>query len=108
MLALAPPVSAAGLERPYRGSCTTVVLPVTPLLQNTSVLTAANGDQLRASFIGSGLLDLTTGEVTFIGVETYDGGTGRLAQATDSSDVQGSASIVTNRGFFTVNGQIAY
>jgi hypothetical protein len=63
---------------------------------------------LRASFIGSGVLDLTTGEVTFIGVETYDGGTGRFVQATGSSNLQGDASIVTNRGFFTVNGRIAY
>jgi len=150
MLAQAPPASAVGLERPYKGSCNTVVLPVTPpgvvpqelridtdctlahlgrtigvaeqfvtptgqsgatvtlLIQNTSVLTAANGDQLQASFIGSGLLDLTTGEVTFIGVETYDGGTGRFVQATGSSTLQGDASIVTNRGFFTVNGRIAY
>ena len=67
-----------------------------------------SGDELRASFIGSGLLDLTTGEVTFIGVETYDGGTGRFVQATGSSNLQGDASIVTNRGFFTVNGRIAY
>jgi len=150
MLALALPASAGDRERPYKGSCTTVVLPVTApgvvpqelrietdctlahlgrttgvaeqfvtptgqsgtivtlLIQNTSVLTAANGDELRASFIGSGVLDLTTGEVTFIGVETYDGGTGRFVQATGSSNLQGDASIVTNRGFFTVNGRIAY
>ena len=150
MLAVAPPASPGDIERPYKGSCTTVVVPVTPpevvpqelridtdctlahlgrttgvaeqfvtptgqsgttvtlLIENTSVLTAANGDELRASFIGSGLLDLTTGEVTFIGVETYDSGTGRFVQATGSSNLQGNASIVTNRGFFTVNGRIAY
>jgi len=149
-LAQTPPANAVGPERPYQGSCNTVVLPITPpgvvpqelridtdctlahlgratgvaeqfvtpagqsgaavtlLIQDASVLTAANGDQLHAGFVGSGLLDLTTGEVTFIGVETYDGGTGRFVQATGSSTLQGGASIVTNRGFFTVNGQIAY
>jgi len=150
LLALVPAASAAGPERPYKGSCTTVVLPITApgvvpqelrietdctlahlgrttgvaqqfvtptgqagpivtlLIQNTSVLTAANGDQLWASFIGSGLLDLTTGEVTFIGVETYRGGTGRFVHATGSSRLQGDASVVTNRGFFTVDGRISY
>jgi hypothetical protein len=89
------------LRKPTGQSATTVTL----LIESTSVLTAANGDQLRASFIGSGLLDLTTREVTFIGVETYDGVTGRFVQATGSSNLQGDASIVTDRGFFTVNGR---
>src|SRR4030095_15985726 len=147
MLALALPASAGDRERPYKGSCTTVVLPVqapgvvpqelrietdctlahlgrttgvaeqfvtptgqsgtivTLLIQNTSVLTAANGDELRASFIGSGVLDPTTGEVTFIGVETYDGGTGRFVQATGSSEGPGEDSVVAKPRFFTANGQ---
>ena len=60
------------------------------------------------SFVGTGQLDPVTGEVTFVGIETYLGGTGRFANATGSATAQGSASIFTNLGTFTVKGRIAY
>jgi len=70
--------------------------------------TAANGDQLFETFTGTAMLNLDTGDVTFIGVEAFNGGTGRFANATGSADLGGQASILTNRGFFTSKGRISY
>jgi hypothetical protein len=81
---------------------------VTLLITNRTVYTSANGDRLNMSFIGTGLLNLVSGEVTFIGVETFEGGTGRFARATGSAEVQGSASILTNLGSFETEGRLAY
>ena len=109
--ALGSTVLAANPERPYRGSCSTVIMPLTPpgvfpqqlhidyectlahlgrttavvtqtvtpaappadsvvplLVQNKTTYTAANGDQLFATFTGTAMLNLETGDVTFIGV----------------------------------------
>ena len=141
---------AANPERPYRGSCSTVVLPLTPpgvfpqelhidsdctvahlgrttgtafqtvtptgqsgsvialLIKNEGTYTAANGDQLKITFLGTGLLNVETGDVMFIGVETFNGGTGRFAKASGNSQLEGTASIFTNRGFFTSKGRISY
>lgn len=141
---------AATPERPYRGSCSTVITPLTPpgvfpqelridydcalahlgrstavamqvvtpisqsgavvtaLVENATTYTAANGDTLKASFAGTGLINIQTGDVRFIGTETFEGGTGRFTDASGSSDLEGTASIFTNVGFFTSKGVIAY
>ena len=142
---------AAKPERPYRGSCATVVMPITPpgvfpqqlhidydctiahlgrtigvanqtvtpvgppsgsvvplLIENTTTYRAANGDQLFVTFTGTAMLNLETGEVPFIGVENFKGGTGRFTSAAGSAQLEGTASIVTNRGFFTSKGRISY
>lgn len=144
-------VLAANPERPYRGSCSTVIMPLTPpgvfpqqlhidyectlahlgrttavviqtvtpvappadsvvplLVQNKTTYTAANGDQLFATFTGTAMLSLETGDVTFIGVENFKGGTGRFAKAAGSAQLEGTASILTNRGFFASKGRISY
>jgi hypothetical protein len=141
---------AADPERPYGGTCSTVVTPLSApgvfpqelridsdcrlthlghtsgqstqivdlaglpgatiplLITNTTVYWAANGDELHMSFLGSGQLDPVTGEVTFVGTDTYQGGTGRFANATGSATTQGSASVFTNLGSFTTKGRLAY
>jgi len=150
--ALGTPVttSAANPERPYRGSCSTVITPLTPpgvfpqelridyacqlthlgrttaiamqvvtptgqsgaivtaLVENNTIYTAANGDTINASFLGTALINVQTGDVRFIGTETFEGGSGRFADATGSADLEGTASIFTNLGFFTTKGQLAY
>ena len=78
------------------------------LITNTTVYWAANGDELHMSFLGTGQLDPATGEVTFVGTETYQGGTGRFANATGSATTQGTASVFTNLGAFTTQGRLAY
>lgn len=79
-----------------------------PLITNSTEYRAAYGDRLLMSFLGTGQLDLATGEVSFVGTETFLGGTGRFANASGSATVQGRASVATNLGSFTSTGRIAY
>jgi hypothetical protein len=150
LLLVAVPTHAVKPAKPYQGSCSTVVVPVTPpttvpqelsitydctlahlgrttatvrqfvtptgaspsgvtlSLTNVTTYTAANGDRLIANFSGSALLDPSTGEVAFVGFETFNGGTGRFAGATGSAQLEGTASIFTNTGLFTTKGRISY
>ena len=83
------------------------VLPVNisvPLI----VYTAANGDQLFSTFVGTGEIDFATGVATFDGTETYHGGTGRFLHATGQSHTEGAGSLVTNLGALTTSGSISY
>jgi len=141
-VALAEPV-----QRPYKGSCSTVVTPLDPqflqlhieldctlthlgkatgvatqtntvvaqngpviveLIANTTTYTAANGDVLNQSFEGMALVNVATGDVQYMGTETFQGGTGRFADASGTSQLTGTASLLTGTGFYTVNGTIAY
>lgn len=98
------------------GSTSQTVVPPGPpvgqklpiLISNTSTYRSANRDLLYALFVGGGTLDLTTGDATFAGKETFNGGTGRFASASGSDSLEGSASTVTNTGEFTVRGTLTY
>ena len=81
---------------------------MTALIENVTTYTAANGDTLDVSFSGTALINLQSGDVRFIGTETFVGGSGRFARATGSADLAGTASIFTNLGSFTAEGSIAY
>jgi hypothetical protein len=59
------------------------------------VMVAANGDELHWTYSGSGPVPNASGEVTFGGVFTITGGTGRFADATGSGTFEGSGSVVT-------------
>ena len=52
---------------------------VTTVIQNTTTYTAANGDVLEQSFIGTALINVETGDVRYMGTETFTGGTGGFA-----------------------------
>jgi hypothetical protein len=82
--------------------------PTTLNASNTTTYTAANGDQLFASWTGDGTFDAATLTVTFAGDETYSGGTGRFAGASGSAFLDGSASLVTATGSFTITGALNY
>jgi hypothetical protein len=71
-------------------------------------VSAANGDLLFALFVGGGLLDLVTGDVTFRGTETFSSGTGRFADASGTDSLEGSASGSASTGEFTVRGTLTY
>lgn len=75
---------------------------------NTTTYTAANGDQLFASWTGIGTFDPATLTVTFAGPETYAGGTGRFINATGSTMLAGSASLAAATGGFTITGRLNY
>ena len=72
------------------------------------VLTAANGDQLNASYSGMLLPSATPAVYTLSGSFTVTGGTGRFDGATGSGSLQGSNNIVTGQGGYTATGSIKY
>src|SRR5688500_8334296 len=69
--------------------------------------TAANGDVLRATNVGT---SAPSGPgVRFQGNATFSGGTGRFANATGVARLEGTANFLTNTAAFTVvDGWIAY
>ena len=80
--------------------------PTSAIASNTTTYTAANGDQLFATWTGT---STNTGpDITFSGPETYAGGTGRFVAASGSSWIAGTASFVTNTGQFTSVGTLSY
>jgi hypothetical protein len=81
---------------------------VTANIEATTDYTAANGDVLHQTFIGVATIDVQTGEVKFMGTETFQGGSGRFVNAVGSSNLDGRASIFTNTGFFSSKGELSY
>ena len=69
-------------------------------------LTAANGDILRASTVGTNTPNGSG--VAFQAIMTLTGGTGRFANATGQATVVGSANFLTNTASFVVDGSIAF
>jgi hypothetical protein len=79
------------------------------VIGSTSTYTAANGDELKAAFIGFGVPD-ATGRVCFTGTNTFRGGTGRFRRAVREAAVEGCASFTSpsgGTGFFSVKGRIS-
>jgi hypothetical protein len=84
--------------------------PGTLIASNSTVYTAANGDQLYSTFTGPGTAD-ADGGIVFSGLETYTGGTGRFAGASGSSVISGTASVAglpPFAGQFTLDGTLSY
>ena len=81
--------------------------PVVTSLRNCSILTAANGDELRHTTSGV-VTPEGPAEVSFTGPMTFTGGTGRFAGASGSATFKGTASLATNTGAFSFEGTVAY
>jgi hypothetical protein len=69
--------------------------------------TAANGDILYANGGGTNQM-VAPGVVAFQGTVTFEGGTGRFADATGTATFSGSAHFATGRSQLTTSGTIAY
>jgi hypothetical protein len=68
---------------------------------------AANGDLLY--FNGNGTNQLVApGQVAFEAEVTFQGGTGRFADATGSATVAGAADVISRTSQFATSGTIAY
>ncbi|HEX6107726.1 MAG TPA: hypothetical protein VFZ26_19225 [Gemmatimonadales bacterium] len=87
----------------------------TGTLSSTGVYTAANGDELSASFTGTAVLSFTDpadATVTFEGTQVFSAGTGRFADASGTAHLAGSARInlITGSGTgeFTLHGTLTY
>ena len=84
----------------------TITGPATAIASNSTIYTAANGDQLFVTWTGTGT---SSGpDNAFSGPETITGGTGRFAGASGSTWVSGTASFATMTGQFTSVGTISY
>jgi hypothetical protein len=73
-------------------------------VSNVTVYTFKNGDQLFATFAGTGSPPDANGVLTFTGAETFTGGTGRFAHASGTDALAGSASLISNTGQFETRG----
>ena len=80
--------------------------PTTAIASNSTTYTAANGDQLFATWTGTSTS--VGADITFSGPETYTGGTGRFVAASGSATIAGTASFLTNTGQFTSVGTLSY
>lgn len=69
---------------------------------------AANGDVLQGAFMGTATIDPASGNVEYEGVEIYSGGTGRFMNASGRSFLQGTASTLTDTGFYVTTGALGY
>jgi hypothetical protein len=63
-------------------------LPIA-LANGEGTYTAADGDELRFEYSGTGEVDLGSGRVDFRGASTYTGGSGRFARASGGSVIWG-------------------
>jgi hypothetical protein len=68
-------------------------------------LTAANGDELYLSVVGTSA-PAGPGLVSFVGNFTIEGGTGRFANATGTATGEGIANLVTRQTSVRIEGEI--
>jgi hypothetical protein len=113
------PISPLVIRRVSVGTCQLSHLGRTRLLSvaNTNLVTleqegehtftAANGDQLYATSVGTGSLT-PPATVRFTGVTTISGGTGRFANATGIMQVEGLSDLAAGFSTFSYSGWIAY
>jgi hypothetical protein len=77
-------------------------------LTNTGTYTSASGDMLRSISATTGNAPGADGIACFSGTETYAGGSGRFADASGSSVLDGCASVVFLTGAYTIDGALRY
>jgi hypothetical protein len=77
----------------------------TQTIQGTYI--AANGDLLYANGAGTSQM-VAPGRVAFQGTVTFEGGTGRFANAYGTASITGEADLVNARSSFTTTGMISY
>lgn len=78
---------------------------------NVSTYVAADGDEIHTRFAGTPTSPPGSPDVTFVGEETYIGGTGRFAGASGRSGAEGSATLSPDQsgvGAYRVKGWITY
>lgn len=74
----------------------------------TMVMVAANGDELRWAYEGSGSMPDAQGVSAFSGTFLVTGGTGKFADATGSGTFDGTGSTLTGVAIVSYLGRIAY
>ncbi len=84
-----------------------VINPVTGTQSGERTLTAANGDQLRGTHVGTSTMS-SPGVVSFVATMTFVGGTGRFAHATGTATLRGTANLAERKAKVSLNGRISY
>lgn len=82
--------------------------PVIAGLRNCAEFTSANGDVLRHVTEGTVAPGHEAGTVTFRGSLTFAGGTGRFVEASGRAAFDGGASLITNTGQLSMEGELVY
>ena len=77
-------------------------------LSATNIYTAANGDRMYTHSVGTAQFKADYSGVTFSGIETVTGGTGRFTNATGSATRVGSSQFSDGRGSWVNIGTLAY
>jgi len=81
---------------------------VYPQIQTAEyTFTYRNGDQLFASSLGEAVVGDAPNIAVFYGDITFEGGTGRFANASGSGTYEGSADTDAGIGHFTIDGTIS-
>ena len=78
---------------------------------NVSTYVAANGDEIHTSFAGTPTSPPGSSDVTFVGQETYLGGTGRFLGVSGQAAATGRATIAPDQsgvGAYRIDGWITY
>lgn len=73
----------------------------------TRTFTAANGDELRATHVGTSA-PAGPGLVAFTASMTFAGGTGRFANARGQATIHGTANLATRTTTMALDGWLAY
>ncbi len=81
----------------------------TGVIINATTYTAANGDKVNSTFLGT-VLSPPGPDAVFEGTETYVSGTGRFAGVSGSSFLEGTAHLngLTGTGHYTTKGTITF
>lgn len=74
----------------------------------TNIYTAADGDQLYTHSVGTAQFKADYSGVTFSGIETVTGGTGRFTNATGSATRVGGTQFSDGEGYWVNIGTLAY
>jgi hypothetical protein len=82
--------------------------PVIAGLRNCAEFTSANGDVLGHVTEGTVAPGPEAGTVTFRGSLTFAGGSGRFVGASGTAAFDGGASLITNTGQFSMEGELVY
>lgn len=81
----------------------------TGVILNSTTYTAANGDVVNSTFLGT-VLSPPGPDAVFEGTETYVSGTGRFVGVSGSSSLKGTAHLngLTGAGEYTTTGTITF
>ncbi len=77
-------------------------------MSGTGLFTFSNGDELTTSFSAESSFPDENNEISFGGVHTITGGTGRFLEATGEATLEGTGNLNTMTGVFTLDGSITY